>query len=255
MTPSTGRFPGHTRDFTDGRLTSRPSAAPTDGPAAGVHPLAVDGTTAGLLSVPSEGGQGSHAGPRPLLVLLHGAGGTAGQALDLVSQLPGARGVLLLAPQSRGSTWDAIRGRFGQDVSRIDALLSQVYDRLPVTHTAIGGFSDGASYALTLGQINGDLFSAVLAWSPGFTAARSTTGRPRIYVSHGTYDRVLPIDWCSRQLVPALRAEGYDVAYTEFEGPHVVPPDVAAEGLAMFLGVPAGTVEVPGHARATQPGH
>jgi phospholipase/carboxylesterase len=34
---------------------------------------------------------------------------------------------------------------------------------------------------------------------------------------------VLPIDRCSRVLVPRLRQEGYDAAYIEFQGGHEVP--------------------------------
>lgn len=53
-------------------------------------------------------------------------------------------------------------------------------------------------------------------------------GRPRVFVSHGTSDRVLPIARCGRRLVPELRDAGYDVTYEEFRGGHRVPPEVAA---------------------------
>ena len=33
-------------------------------------------------------------------------------------------------------------------------------------------------------------------------------GAPRIYISHGTHDTVLPIDRCSRRIVPALQRAG-----------------------------------------------
>ena len=45
-----------------------------------------------------------------------------------------------------------------------------------------------ASYALSLGIANGNLFSHVLAFSPGFLAPAGQTGSPRICVSHGTQD-------------------------------------------------------------------
>lgn len=38
-------------------------------------------------------------------------------------------------------------------------------------HVAIGGFSDGASCALSLGLVNGDLFTHVMAFSPGLVVA------------------------------------------------------------------------------------
>jgi phospholipase/carboxylesterase len=82
--------------------------------------------------------------------------------------------------------------------------------------------------------VNGDLFTHILAFSPGFVAPGGTTGEPRIFVSHGTRDEVLPIAYCSRRIVPDLRRAGYAVRYDEFEGPHTVPPTIAAEGLDWF---------------------
>lgn len=88
---------------------------------------------------------------------------------------------------------------------------------------AVAGFSDGASYALTLGLANGDLFCRVVAFSPGFETADRRQGQPEFFITHGTQDQVLPISRTSRRLVPALRQEGYGVVYQEFEGGHAVP--------------------------------
>jgi phospholipase/carboxylesterase len=59
-----------------------------------------------------------------------------------------------------------------------------------------------------LGINNGDLFTHVLAFSPGFVAPAAWVGMPRIFVSHGTRDEVLPIDFCSRKIVPMLKHAG-----------------------------------------------
>ena len=59
-------------------------------------------------------------------------------------------------------------------------------------------------------------------------------GAPRCYLSHGTRDAVLPIDACSRRLVPRLERAGYPVRYHEFDGPHTVPPAVAQEAVEWF---------------------
>jgi predicted esterase len=83
--------------------------------------------------------------------------------------------------------------------------------------------------------INGDLFTAIIAFSPGFVVASTTTGRPRIFVSHGIADPILPIDATSRRLVPELQSAGYDVTFREFEGGHTVPPEVADEGFAWWV--------------------
>jgi phospholipase/carboxylesterase len=94
---------------------------------------------------------------------------------------------------------------------------------------AVGGFSDGATYALSLGITNGDLFTHVIAFSPGFMVPAAQRGAPRLFVSHGTKDRILSIDACSRRIVRRVREGGYDVRYREFDGGHTVPPAVARE--------------------------
>jgi phospholipase/carboxylesterase len=111
----------------------------------------------------------------------------------------------LLAVKSHGGTWDAIRGGFGTDVAALDAALAEVFDRFQVDgeRVAIAGFSDGATCALSLGIINGDLFKEIIAFSPGFiiSNARKPLGAPHIFISHGPGDRVLPMSQTSRQLV------------------------------------------------------
>lgn len=173
-------------------------------------------------------------GPYRVAVLLHGAGATPRQGLGLLAPLAGRERILLVAPNSTASSWDVVAGGFGPDVRRIDRVLTEVLPAYPVGGLAIGGFSDGASYALSLGLTNGDLFDAVLAFSPGFAAPLVSHGRPWIYVSHGTADRVLPIGVCSRRLVPRLRRQGYDVTYDEFEGGHEVPDDIVRRAVARW---------------------
>jgi phospholipase/carboxylesterase len=140
--------------------------------------------------------------------------------------------VALLIPESRGQTWDVILGGFGPDVRFIDAALEATQTRcgLQPDHVAIGGVSDGASYALSLGIANGDRFEAILAFSPGFAAPPAVVGKPRVFVSHGVHDRVLPIDNCSRPLVAGMRADGYDVEYREFDGGHEMPEVIVRDG-------------------------
>ena len=49
-------------------------------------------------------------------------------------------------------------------------------------------------------------------------------------------DTVLPIDRTSRRIVPRLKAAGYEVAYRESPDGHTVPPEIARDALAWFLG-------------------
>ena len=200
----------------------------------GRHELSVGRHGRALLTVPDEVGE-RRVG---LVVVLHGAGGSAESGLRVLGEAADAAGMAVLAPASRGRTWDVVSGGFGPDVATIDALLRQVTGAVAVDvdRTAIAGFSDGASYALSLGLTNGDRFAHVIAFSPGFAAPSRRRGRPPVFISHGRDDRVLPIDRTSREIVPALRRIGHPVVYREFEGGHSVPEAMVSEALAELGG-------------------
>ena len=174
--------------------------------------------------------------PAPLVVILHGAGGDAAGGLRLLKHLADANGLILLAPASRQKTWDVISGEYGPDIALIDAALETVFSRYAIApqQIAVGGFSDGASYALSVGITNGNLFTHVIAFSPGFMVPTRQQGSPHIFISHGTQDTVLPIDRCSRKLVPQLQRALYDVLYHEFTGPHTVPSPITQEAISWF---------------------
>lgn len=216
-----------------GRLQARP-LAPTGRVTYGSQPLGVAAIDA-LLYVPA-GYQPDQ--PAPLAVMLHGAGGKAEQGLALLQGLADELGLLLLAPAACQYTWDIILDDYGPDIAGLDAALAATFARCAVDpeRLAIGGFSDGASYALSVGMMNGDCFSHILAFSPGFMAPLIQRGKPKIYLAHGTQDTVLPIYRCSRQLVPQLLENGYAVRYQEFEGPHTVPTTLAREAAQWFVG-------------------
>jgi predicted esterase len=65
----------------------------------------------------------------------------------------------------------------------------------------------------------------IIAFSLAFLAAQTQRGRPRIFATDGTQDRVPPIDRCSRRVIPRLLSAGYDITYPEFHGGHVVTPE------------------------------
>ena len=208
----------------DTRLQARP-APPSAKIEPGPHKLGLGGQRDGFIYVPKAHESGK---PMPLAVMMHGASNKA-QAMEYTFALAEEFGVVVITPDSRGPTWDVILVEFGPDVRFIDSALKYAFARCAIDprRLVLGGFSDGASYALSLGLANGDLFTHIVAFSPGFIASAAHRGRPRIFVSHGTDDAVLPIGNASRRLVPALRTAGYDVTYHEFIGPHAVPPPIA----------------------------
>jgi phospholipase/carboxylesterase len=224
------------------RFRPRPAAPSQRGFDGGrEEPLGLGVERDGLLYVPDGAEPGA-----PVLVFLHGATGTGRRHLRAVLAAADRYGVVLVAPDSRHpNSWDIIaERRFGPDIEFLDQVLEALVGQLDVDvdtgRLAIGGVSDGASYALALGLSNGDIFPTVLAFSPGFLVVPDAIGRPRVFVSHGTADPILPIDACSRSFVPVLRRAGYEVEYQEFDGGHTVPPPVSDAGVRWWLGADGG---------------
>jgi phospholipase/carboxylesterase len=187
----------------------------------------------GLLYVPRAVERGA---PLPLVVMLHGAGGS-GRSVDYTFPIAEELGMLVLAPDSRDWTWDALLQGFGPDVAFIGSAFRHVAGEFPVDrrHVALAGHSDGASYTLSMGVGYGDVFTHLLAFSPGVMRPVDVHGKPRIFISHGTRDPVMPIDDTSRTFVPRLRALGYDVTYREYDGQHGVPLPIVHDAFAWFL--------------------
>lgn len=213
-----------------GRLQAQPGV-PTRAATTGLQPLGLGGTRDGLCFIPTTY---TPSVPLPLVVMFHGAGGSANGALQPFLPLAESAKVVLLAVESRRSTWDRVLGGFGEDANFLNSALTDLYERCAIdpARRATAGFSDGASYSLSLGLTNGDMFRQLVAFSPGFSDPASLAGTPRVFVSHGTSDGILPIDATSRRIVPSLRSQGYNVTYREFAGTHQVPTSVAAEAMS-----------------------
>jgi phospholipase/carboxylesterase len=215
------------------RLKARPVEKPAGETKAGVIPLELRKERDTLLYVPK-----SLPDRAPLVLYLHGATGNEQQGIRRLGDLAEEFGFLLVSPASQEITWDAMHSGFGPDTRLIDRALDKVFSqrRVDPRKIAVCGFSDGASYALGLGISNGELFREVMAFSPGFVPSGVLReGKPRILISHGRQDQILPFENTSGQLLPQLKRAGYDVTIQEFDGPHTVPPDVARRAVEWFL--------------------
>jgi phospholipase/carboxylesterase len=221
------------------RVTARP-AVPSIAIEPGEHRLGL-GTAIyrgmlrdGTLYVPTRAGSEY---PVPLLVLLHGGGGRAD---DFRFTFPLAEefGVAILLLDARHNTWDGIDSPFGPDVLFIDAALKHTFERVVIDpqKIALGGVSDGGMYALSVGLVNGDLFTHLIAVAPGYMAPPAPLlGRPRIFLAHGTKDNVYSASGSRNRILPQLKSLDYEVAYYEFDGPHFITPAAAREALLWLL--------------------
>jgi len=214
----------------DGRLSARPrTGVKTSG--SGRIMLGLDRDRDAILEIPKNAGQS----PLPLFVMLHGATQSAEDMFWYLGSAHEEAGIAVLAPNSRDTTWDAITGGpFAHDVPALNRALERVFETTAIdpARISLGGFSDGATYGLSLGLINGDFFHSIVAFSPGFVIHGDLHGQPRIYISHGMHDHILPIDRCGRRIAAGLKDSGYDVTFREFDGDHEIPADVAREGLS-----------------------
>jgi len=144
----------------------------------------------GVLYIPT-----GHAEPLPLLILLHKAGGSASEWFagggSYAAYADKGR-FIILAPESPSQSWGTGPKNWGYDYVAINRALEEAFARCAIDRNrlAIGGFSDGASYALSLGLANGDVFGYVIAFSPGFIVRAHARGRlgnnnevqiPRVY--------------------------------------------------------------------------
>jgi phospholipase/carboxylesterase len=217
-----------------GRLRTRHTPA-TEPTRPGTYPLGLRRDRDGVLYLPP---QYAHDTPIPLVLLLHGAGGAGARVAQRFRTYADELGIAFVAPDSTAVSWDR-NDRLVSDVEFIDRALAVAFRRVNTTPDGlrIGGFSDGASYSLSVGLTNGDLFARILALSPGFLAPALPRGTPEIYVTHGTRDEILPIDIASRQIVPMLQRAGYRVDYHEFDGKHETPPEITRPAFAWLIKV------------------
>ncbi|NLP62906.1 alpha/beta hydrolase [Paraburkholderia sacchari] len=175
--------------------------------------------------------------PVALFVMFHGAGGFPEKVLPFIEEHACQHKFLVLAPHSIYPTWDIVIGGNGPDLERLREALTRVSSRYRIDpgHLAFAGFSDGASYALSIGVTNGDIVSHVIAFSGGFMSIFMQEGAPKVFIAHGLADEQLPIETSGRANAARLRSAGYDVQYIEFNGLHVVHPPIVSMAIEFFL--------------------
>ena len=178
----------------------------------------------------------------PLLLLLHGIGSNEDDLFSLAPYLDGrfliasARAPIVMGPGSFG--WFNIeftpRGIVAdvQQAERSHALLLKFIDELIETYDAdpacffLMGFSQGAMMSLSVALSEPDKVAGLAALSGRFPSQVQTSapdalqGMP-VFVSHGIYDPVLPID-SGREAREKLEALGVALTYREYPMGHEV---------------------------------
>ena len=183
--------------------------------------------------------------PQGALVLLHGRGADENDlfplldALDPDRRLVGVtpRGPLSLPPG--GAHWyvlgqlgypdpDTFLPTFDKLAEWLDTFLEE--RDIAVAKTILGGFSQGSvmSYALALGPEREPPaalvpFSGFIPTVEGFDLDVNRAGSLPVFIGHGTYDPIIPVDF-GREARDRLEAAGAKVAYREYPLPHAVDP-------------------------------
>ena len=147
-------------------------------------------------------------------------------------------GIVILAPDSRYSSWDIIHERgYATDPAFINFALGYTFKRCNInpSRIAIGGFSDGGMESLGIGLANGSLFSHVIAYSPGALVAPWQQGKPKVFISHGQADALLSFEFDRDNIAGKLTTNAYDVTFVPFSGGHDVPGNIARQSATWFL--------------------
>ena len=162
----------------------------------------------------------------PLVTVFHGAGRQDEMLVKACRGEPEARQALFLVPRSQQPTWDLIAGGQGQpDLEFLEYAWELIYRRYPIDgeKQAVVGYSDGASYALSLALSNPGFFDAALCWAAGFAmmdrnAVGAENRRTRFYLEYGTADELFPFEQVALPMRENLEQAGYEVEFSVDEG-------------------------------------
>jgi len=193
----------------------------------------------------------------PLLVLLHGIGADESDLLPIAQHLdPRLKVVSLRAPHRYqiGYAWFQIAfrsdGSVVPDVAQARDALADLVRWLEAApgrlrtdprRTYLLGFSQGAMMSLGALRTIPDRLAGVVAlsgrWADGLfeaPAPRDEVARVPLFVAHGTYDTVLPID-NGRRTRDAFQGLSRDFTYREFPVDHGID-DAELGAVAQWLG-------------------
>ncbi|WP_350307495.1 alpha/beta hydrolase [Photorhabdus viridis] len=172
--------------------------------------------------------------PMPVIIFLHGAAHADGGALAYLLQSVNSRRFILLAPSAHRDSWDILRGGWGPDITSVNRLLNWLRARYRVNDEGISvmGFSDGASYALSLG-LRSPAIARIAALSPGFYLGNLRQDLP-VFIGHGVNDAVLPYSGALR-IKAEFESGGSEVSFVSHKMGHSCPDESIKAALTFCL--------------------
>jgi phospholipase/carboxylesterase len=121
----------------------------------------------------------------------------------------------------------------------VRALLDETRQRLAPPRVALAGFSQGAMLSLDValqcdaGVERVAVLSGALLLDSLPALLANCRARPRVLVTHGRFDPIVPFHWAERS-VAILERHGLRVDFRPFDGKHAIPIEVRS-ALAEFL--------------------
>ncbi|MFZ3575863.1 alpha/beta hydrolase [Tenacibaculum finnmarkense] len=182
----------------------------------------------------------------PLLILLHGYGSNEDDLFSFAQELP--EDLLIVsaqAPYQMGGgafawyaiNFDAVKGKFSDleqaatSVTKIAGFIDEIKEKYNTNpdKTFVLGFSQGAilSYALSLNYPNKVQHVIALSGYIDENLIKNQQENTKIttdyYISHGTVDQVIPVDW-ARKAPVFLEENNLKNDYSEYNVGHGVAP-------------------------------
>jgi len=179
----------------------------------------------------------------PLVVAMHGGSGNGGAFLWSWVREARTRGLIVVAPTARGSTWSLMEPEI--DGPNVDSMVEDIsaHWNIDRSHVLLTGMSDGGTFTYVLG-LRGDYGRPFTHLAPvsavfhpmmlGTGDAERVRGLP-IHIVHGARDWMFPPE-VAQGAERTLKQAGAEVVYREIADlSHTYPRDQNAAILDWFL--------------------
>jgi phospholipase/carboxylesterase len=179
----------------------------------------------------------------PLIVGLHGGGGSGSDFLWSWLREARTRGMILACPTSAQDSWPLWEPEAeARDIAALVEWVSREW-QVDSNRILLTGMSDGGTYVYLCGLQTQSPFTHLApiaaTFHPLLLDGLDVSDRP-VYIVHGVHDHVFPVD-TGRLAAAALEAAGARVTYRELDDlAHTYPTEENAAILDWFMREPPG---------------